>query len=137
MPLSTPVRLRADIKETMVAHALREAPNECCGLLLGRCGSIERVIAMKSDRPSPDAYFMNPEQQIEVFTGMAGRGEELVGIYHSHPRSPAQPSAADLQLAFHPEAAYFIISLADANRPELRAFRLSGDGFEDVPCEIV
>jgi len=136
MPVTTPFTLASAHRDIMIAHALREAPNECCGLLLGRGGTVARVIAMKSDRPSPDAYYMNPEQQVEVFTGMAERGEELLGIYHSHPTSPAQPSAADLQLAFHPDAAYFIISLADAARPEVRAFRLRRDGFDELTVTV-
>lgn len=132
MPVSSPLALTAAQRDSMIAHAQHEAPNECCGLLLGRGGTIERVIAMKSDRPSPDAYYMNPEQQVEVFTGMAERGEELLGIYHSHPTGPPQPSPADLQLACHPDAAYFIISLADRQMPELRAFRLRPDGFDEI-----
>lgn len=129
---SNPVSLAAELKEMMVRHALGEAPNECCGILLGRNGRIERVIAIKNDLPAPDAYFMNPEQQIAVFTEMQKRGEELLGIYHSHPKGPPVPSNADLQLAFHPEVAYFIISLADADNPELRAFVLRRNGFEEV-----
>jgi len=136
MPVSSGLLLLRLHRELMVAHAVREAPNECCGLLLGRGGTIERVIPMKSDQPAPDAYFMNPLQQLEVFTGMEKRGEELLGIYHSHPKGPAEPSGADLQMAFHPEAAYVIISLADPDRPELRAFKLSKSGFEEIPVTL-
>lgn len=132
MPACVRLSLSRTHRDIMIVHALKEAPNECCGVLLGRAGRIERCVAMKSDLPSPDAYFMNPEQQIKVFTDMASHDEELLGIYHSHPKGPAQPSGADLQLAFHPGAAYFIISLADAAHPEVRAFRLSGNGFEEI-----
>ena len=120
----------------MIEHALKDAPNECCGVLLGRNAVVERAVAMTSDLPSPDAYFMNPEQQIEVFTDMAKRGEELLGIYHSHPKGPAEPSGADLQLAFHPEVAYFIISLSDAAHPEVRAFSLLSGEFHEIPFII-
>jgi [CysO sulfur-carrier protein]-S-L-cysteine hydrolase len=132
MPATTILTLTSNQRDIMIAHALQEAPNECCGLLLGRCGTIERVVAMTSDRPGPDAYYMNPEQQIGVFTGMEERGEELLGIYHSHPKGSAQPSSADLQLAFHPEAAYIIISLEDTVAPELRAFRIHGGTYEEI-----
>ncbi len=132
MPVSPPLLLTREHRDIIILHALEEAPNECCGLLLGRSGRIERVIVMKNDLPAPDAYFMNPEQQIEVFTDMAKRGEELLGIYHSHPKGPAEPSGSDLQLAFHPETVYFIISLADAVRPKVRAFVLRNGGFDEV-----
>lgn len=123
-------------RELLFAHALREAPNECCGLLIGRHCRVEQVVAIQSDMPSPDAYYMNPEQQAAVFTEMKKWGGELLGIYHSHPSGPAAPSGADLHLAFHPAAAYFIISLADRNTPALHAFRIAEGTFEEIKFDV-
>ena len=119
-------------RDLLISHARKEVPNECCGLLLGRDGVVERVAAMKSDPPAPDMYYMDPVQQVEVLTEMQGHGQSLLGIYHSHPKGPAEPSGADLQLAYHRGLAYFIISLADADNPEVRAFMLHDSGFEEV-----
>ncbi len=56
---------------------------------------------------------------------MRERGEELLGIYHSHPRSQTpNPSATDVRLAYYPSAVYFIVGLG-GRRPELEAFRIS------------
>jgi len=115
----------------MISHSRSEMPNECCGLLLGR-DRIERAVPMRSDPPAPDAYYMDPEQQIAVFTGMEASGEQLLGIYHSHPAGPLEPSGMDLQLAFHPDALYVIISLADAQHPEIGAYRLEEGQFSEV-----
>jgi len=115
----------------MISHSRSELPNECCGLLLGR-SRIERAVPMRSDPPAPDAYYMDPEQQIAVFTGMEASGEQLLGIYHSHPAGPLEPSGMDLQLAFHPDALYVIISLADAQHPEIGAYRLEEGQFSEV-----
>jgi proteasome lid subunit RPN8/RPN11 len=120
----------------MIAHALQEVPNECCGLLLGRNGAVERVVAMKSDPPAPDRYYMDPVQQVEVFEEMQTHGQSLIGIYHSHPHGPAGPSGADVQMAYHRGVAYFIISLADADNPGVRAFMLQDGGFEEVQYAI-
>jgi len=116
----------------MIAHALQEVPNECCGLLLGRDGVVERVVAMKSDPPAPDRYYMDPVQQVEVFAEMQKHGQSLIGIYHSHPQGPAGPSGADVHMAYHRGVAYVIISLADADNPDVRAFVLQDGGFEEV-----
>ena len=123
-------------RDMMIAHALEEVPNECCGLLLGRDGVVERVVAMKSDPPAPDRYYMDPVQQVEVFTEMQKHGQSLIGIYHSHPQGPAGPSGADVHMAYHRGVAYFIISLADAANPGVRAFMLQDDGFEEVRCVV-
>ena len=96
------ISLSNEFRNAMIAHAVKELPNECCGVLLGRNKRIERVVPMQSTDPSSDTYFMDPVQQVEVFTEMEKRGENLLGIYHSHPAGPRQPSGADLQLAFHP-----------------------------------
>ncbi len=123
--------LPADVRDVMINHSRAELPNECCGLLLGRT-QINRAVPMRSIPPAPDAYYMDPGQQIEVFTAMQAAGEQLLGIYHSHPAGPAAPSGMDLQLAFHPGVLYVIISLADAERPEIGAYLLEAGQFSAV-----
>ena len=56
---------------------------------------------------------------------MRERGEQLLAIYHSHPRSTEpQPSATDVRLAYYPSAVYLIVGLGDPE-PCLRAFRIT------------
>jgi proteasome lid subunit RPN8/RPN11 len=119
------------VRDVMFAQSLAELPNECCGLLLGS-QVIERAVPMRSIPPAPDAYYMDPEQQIAVFTEMQATGEQLLGIYHSHPKGPVEPSGMDLQLAFHPDALYCIISLVDPGNPVLGAYYLGNGQFEEV-----
>jgi proteasome lid subunit RPN8/RPN11 len=130
-----PVFIAENIRQAMIDHAAAELPNECCGLLIGRGGCIERSVAMRNTEPAPDSYIMDPEQQIALFTEMERTGEQLLGIYHSHPTSPALPSGPDLQLAFHPEAVYVIVSL-EGKIPDVRGFRLTENGFKEVSLRI-
>ncbi len=44
-------------------------------------------------------------------------GLELLGIYHSHPTGENKPSARDIERAYYPEAAYFIVSRAERVSP--------------------
>lgn len=126
------ITLTDGIKQALVEHALKELPNECCGVLLGRNTKIERIVPMRSVPPAPDSYFMDPEQQVELFAKMQKSGETLLGIYHSHPDGPSHPSDTDLQLAFHPEALYFIISLKNRDNPEVRAFVADAGKFNEA-----
>ncbi|MCP4714288.1 MAG: M67 family metallopeptidase [Deltaproteobacteria bacterium] len=126
------IEILSEFRQEMIAHARRDLPNECCGLLIGTAGRIGRVVPMRSTEPASDAYFMDPIQQVEVLTGMERQGEELIGIYHSHPRGPLEPSGMDLQLAFHPEAVYVIVSLGDPQHPDIGAFVLNDGRFRRI-----
>lgn len=111
----------------MFAHARSASPEECCGLLGGRGGVAESVYPLRNvaaDRTN--AYEAAPEELFAAQRLMRERGETLLAIYHSHPRSedPA-PSPSDVRLAFYPAAIYFIIGLRDDGECVLRAFRIS------------
>ena len=52
------------------------------------------------------------------------KGEEIIGIYHSHVASEAYPSNHDVELALYPEVSYVIISLKDNKNPSVRSFKI-------------
>lgn len=115
------------LREEMFAHARGCAPEECCGLLGGEGNRAASVYPLRNVAPRPEvAYEAAPEELFEAQRVMRARGETLVGVYHSHPRSKEpEPSRADVRLAFYPEAFYFIIGFDDAGGCVLRAFRIS------------
>jgi len=113
--------------EEMSAHARARAPEECCGLLGGEGGRAANVYPLRNVAPRPEvAYEAAPEELFEAQRRMRARGETLVGVYHSHPRSSdPEPSRTDVRLAFYPEAIYFIIGFGEEGGCVLRAFRIS------------
>jgi [CysO sulfur-carrier protein]-S-L-cysteine hydrolase len=113
--------------EEMFAHARTSAPEECCGLLGGEGKSAASVHPLRNVAPRPEvAYEAAPEELFEAQRGMRARGETLVGVYHSHPRSnDPEPSRTDVRLAFYPDAFYFIIGFDEEGECVLRAFRIS------------
>lgn len=112
-----------------MAHAREESPKEACGLLVGREGRITRAVRCANAHPTPTTrYLIDPREQLRVFRAMDESGEELLGIYHSHPVSQPVPSPTDRAEAHYPDAAYVLVSLR-AEPPEMRAFRIAADGF--------
>lgn len=118
------------------ASANEASPNECCGLIGGkedgRAQSIYSLRNVATDKTV--SYEAAPEDLFAAQRQMRERGEILVGIFHSHPRSiEPEPSRTDVRMAYYPEALYFIIGLAGAE-PVMRAFRISEleDGWEQV-----
>jgi proteasome lid subunit RPN8/RPN11 len=99
--------------DAMIDQARREQPNECCGLLAGRDGEVLGVIQTTNADGSPTSFRVDPLELLRAFEGMEYAGLDLVGIYHSHPASPARMSPTDLKYApGYPEVAHVIISLA-------------------------
>lgn len=112
--------------ERILAHAVEAKPNECCGLIGGQDQAARTTYPMQNVAQNPQlAYEAAPEDLFAAQREMRERGEQLLGIYHSHPRSaqPA-PSHTDVRLAYYPQAVYFIVGF-DNDQPILRAFRIS------------
>ena len=112
--------------EEMCAHARAARPAECCGLVGGRPGFARTLYPLTNVAAFPAAsYEAAPQELFDAQRLMRARGEELLAIYHSHPRSDDPvPSETDVRLAFYPEAVYFIVGLAAGGACVLRAFRL-------------
>src|SRR6185295_13614013 len=112
--------------EEIFAYAKQAAPAECCGLIGGGMGQARSLYPMRNVAANADvSYEAAPEDLFAAQRQMRERGEELLAIYHSHPRSvePA-PSETDVRLAYYPQAVYFIVGLAGP-QPVIRAFRIS------------
>jgi proteasome lid subunit RPN8/RPN11 len=125
--------LAPGILEEMIQHATRAYPNEGCGLLTGH-QSVDRFIPITNISPSSAHFEMNPAELIAVLRNLRETGEQLVAIYHSHPHGPATPSKIDIERAYYPEAAHLIVSLAELERPQAVAFRITGG--EVLPIEV-
>jgi proteasome lid subunit RPN8/RPN11 len=113
--------------DELVGHAREEAPNECCGYLRADGGVVQETFRSRNLRASPYGYELDAGSLLAA-NCLDDEGHE-VGIYHSHPRSPAEPSQTDINLAYYPHWAYLIVSLADGE-PAVRAWRIS-DGRVD------
>ena len=112
--------------EEIFAYAKQAAPAECCGLIGGGTGQARSLYPMRNVAANAHvSYEAAPEDLFAAQRQMRERGEELLAIYHSHPRSaePA-PSETDVRLAYYPQAVYFIVGLAGP-QPVIRAFRIS------------
>lgn len=128
------IEITRAIAAAIEEHARREHPSECCGLLSGTNGLITDIHKLRNDADKPESrYFATPEELFAAMRRIRESGQALLGVYHSHPRTPAYPSASDVEMAFYPEAFYFIISLEPS--VELRAFKIEASKIEDV--EIV
>ena len=122
---------RADFDQ-LVAHAREEAPNECCGYARVKERRVEEVFRGENTRHSPYGFDLDPRSLLAA-NELDGNGFE-VAVYHSHPRSPAEPSEQDRNLAQYPHWTYLIISLAE--EPEIRAWTIADGRVEEEDLEV-
>jgi proteasome lid subunit RPN8/RPN11 len=136
------VQLPRVLADELIAHAVADLPNECCGMIGGRGGAATSVRRATNTEASPFMYVMDPREQMQLMDALDDAGEDLLAIYHSHTRSAAFPSRTDVELAFFGQTLYLIVSLADPDSPEIRAFHLRRDQAADSaiteePVEIL
>ncbi|MFH1715714.1 MAG: M67 family metallopeptidase [Planctomycetota bacterium] len=124
------------IFEQMAEQARTEAPIEACGILAGMNGKAQKIYRMTNADHRGDHFMMEPREQFAVVRDIRSSSLELLAIYHSHPETPARPSAEDIRLALTPNVVYVILSLQNGNRPALKGFRVDNGTVTDVPVEI-
>jgi proteasome lid subunit RPN8/RPN11 len=121
-----------DVHASMLAAARRAAPIEACGLLAGNGERVTKCYVLTNADASPEHYSMKPEEQFAAMKDMRAAGRKMLGIWHSHPASPARMSAEDLRLAYTPDIVYVILSLADTGKPDLRGFVVNDGAASEV-----
>jgi proteasome lid subunit RPN8/RPN11 len=117
----------------MIGHARQDVPLECCGLLLGAGGLVDECVRARNARESETAYLVDPADHFAALRRARHEGRAVVGAYHSHPRSPAIPSPADLAEAHDPDLLYVIVSLEETGSPDVRGYRLKDGNFVPTP----
>jgi proteasome lid subunit RPN8/RPN11 len=127
--------------DLIITHAREAAPDECCGLIGGADdGRAQTIYRAKNIAADPlITYEAAAEDLFAAQRAMRARGEQLLAIYHSHPRSTdPEPSPTDVRLAYYPSAVYLIAGLGNVE-PCLRAFRIDErtGSWEPVDYEIV
>ncbi|MCC7025000.1 MAG: M67 family metallopeptidase [Thermomicrobiales bacterium] len=121
------------MRAAIIAHARREAPRECCGIIAGRDGAPVRVYPTTNIAEGNRFYEIDPKELADLeFRELPNENAEIVAIYHSHPASPAYPSRTDVELAFWPEAVYLICSLEDPDKPYIRGFTIRDGQIAEV-----
>jgi proteasome lid subunit RPN8/RPN11 len=113
-----PAAVRVEVDEAFA----RCLPNEACGLLAGRGDCVSRFYPVANALASPVAFAANVPDLFLAFRQMRESGEDLIGIVHSHPNSPAIPSPRDRAEWHYGSVAMVIV---DMRTRHWRAWRLT------------
>ena len=124
------------IAARMVEQARAGMPLEVCGILAGSEDRVASHYEMTNSDRSALHYTMVPEEQFKVIKRIRAAGEEMLAIYHSHPATPARPSAEDIRLALTPGVIYVILSLVEPESPVIKGFTIDDEKVSEVAIAI-
>ena len=119
----------------MLAHVQAGYPDEACGILSGNAEGTAIVKhfparnAAADDGGDPHTFsIIAAPELLKIVDEIYDADGSVLVYYHSHPQTPAYPSARDIRYANNwPGTYYFIFSLADRANPIMRAFLISGE----------
>lgn len=117
-------QLNKDLLEKIKEQGRKEAPIEACGYLAGNDNVAKEVIYMKNIDNSPEHFTFDPKEQFAALKYARSKGLDLIGVYHTHPATPARMSKEDIRLANDTNIVYLIYSLTE---DVIRAFKVDKD----------
>jgi proteasome lid subunit RPN8/RPN11 len=112
---------------TMVRHAEKIYPKECCGAMLGRIDGgaklVTEAVPMENAYAGEqgDRYELRPEDLLEADRQARARGLDLIGIFHSHPDCDAYFSTTDLKNSC-PWYSFVVLSIQDGKFNHANSF---------------
>ena len=115
-----------ELIDRIIAHARRDFPDECCGMIAMRDGRAVSVHEAENTARSPLRFEVDGLEVHRTIEAIEDAGGELGAIYHSHTRSDPYPSQTDINFAAGwPGVEWLIVGLRrDSPEPDVRLFRI-------------
>jgi [CysO sulfur-carrier protein]-S-L-cysteine hydrolase len=131
------LRLAKDAYLEMVGHCLDGLPLEACGLLGGDPAEARATVCYPTANAVASArvYTVEPRDHLRADRDAAGRGLELIGVFHSHTHTDAYPSPTDVAQAPDPMWHYLVVSLRDI-APVVRSYRIFDGKIAEEPIVL-
>ncbi len=130
------MRIKKEIIDNIVAHAKSGVPIEMCGYLASQDGVVTKHYELKNVDNSEDHFTFDPKEQFDTIKDARNNGLEVCAVYHSHPVTPARPSAEDIKLAYDPNISYVIVSLANGGS-DVKSFKIKDKQVSPEDIEII
>jgi proteasome lid subunit RPN8/RPN11 len=123
--------LPRSLADRLIQLAREGSPNEVCGVVGVLDGKIVRLEPARNAASAPAYRFTFDDDGYRLVIQLERDGLET-GIFHSHPVSPAYPSATDRaeMSATWPDCLQLMIGLRNdaTSGPEINAYRIDATG---------
>jgi len=135
--------LSPQLLREIYTHGEAAYPDEGAGLLLGSLEGEEKRVARllpldnsREDTARHNRYLLTPLDYLQGEQEAARLGLDVLGVFHSHPDHPNQPSEFDREWAM-PWFSYVITSINQGRAVASRSWLLSEDRAQFIEEQIV
>ena len=131
------MRIDAALLERIVAHARRDFPNECCGMVAVLDGRAVAIHEATNVAASPLRFEVDGREILRAQDAFEDEGAELGAIYHSHTRSEPYPSQTDVNFAAGwPGVEWLIVGLRRDGEPAVRSYRIDDGVVDEIEVHV-
>jgi proteasome lid subunit RPN8/RPN11 len=124
--------------DTMVSHAEKTFPKECCGVMLGLDGVVREAVPLPNTYAGPqeDFFVMDPKDLSRVDREGREKGLDVLGVFHSHPDCDAYFSKRDLANSCS-WFSYVVLSIKNGRFDHANSYRPDFDQKEAPKEELI
>lgn len=127
------IELNEQSIESITAHAERDYPYECGGMLIGKFEADRKTVVetiplenAREEEARHNRVLILPTDVLKAERYAREKKLDLVGYYHSHPDDVAVPSQYDLDHAL-PVWSYVIASVLKGKVADVRSWEMEND----------
>ncbi|MCW2598946.1 MAG: peptidase [Frankiales bacterium] len=120
--LTSALSLPRAMVDQVLAHARRDHPDECCGVIAGKDGVATRVFEMDNAERSPTGFTFDSAEWLKVYRALDDADEEPLIVYHSHTATEAYPSRTDILWSRTAGFGHWLLVSTRSDEDELRAY---------------
>jgi len=99
--LGRQIIISKQFREELIKHANKQNPSEACAILLGNTDEetwkTTEIFLTENIDKSEINFTISNQQLLEVYSKAEESRLDVVGIFHSHPKSEPSPSNTDIK----------------------------------------
>jgi proteasome lid subunit RPN8/RPN11 len=128
--------LPREMVDQVLAHARRDHPDECCGVVSALAGTASRLFEMENAERSPTGFTFDSAEWLRVYRDIDDADEEPWVVYHSHTMTEAYPSRTDIRWSETAGFPYWLLVSTRSDEDEVHAYTITDGVVTEVELQI-
>jgi proteasome lid subunit RPN8/RPN11 len=130
------LELPQEMLDRVLAHARRDHPDECCGVISARDGAASRLFEMENAERSPTGFTFDSAEWLRVYRDIDDADEVPWVVYHSHTMTEAYPSRTDIRWSETAGFPYWLLVSTRSDVDEVHAYTIEAGDVAEVELQV-